>query len=72
MRPFSIWWWSGQWDGDEDKITVMGQKLWDFIDSLETLLVYNADATITDEIQIIDLAEYSHVLYYWITTHLHT
>ena len=26
---------AGQWDGDEDKITVMGQKLWDFIDSLD-------------------------------------
>ena len=26
---------SGQWDGDEDKITVEGQKLWDFIESLD-------------------------------------
>ena len=24
-----------EWDGDEDKITVEGQKLWDFIDSLD-------------------------------------
>ena len=25
---------NGEWDGDEDKITVEGKKLWDFVDSL--------------------------------------
>ena len=25
---------SGEWDGDEEKITVEGKKLWDFVDSL--------------------------------------